>query len=246
MTQSPGSPGPYGPPGPQGPYAQQPAPPSYPSAPSAQPPVPKRRNPGLIVLVVVLGLALVGGAVWVLGRVVNPTITAPTISLGAQTSATSTPTPTPTPSPMPSYGVKFTLEGDVLRGPTFTARMPAGWTLADTNGDKNEGSIVKDRAFINYFGLTTDTAEARCTKIIESYHTRYGGTVETLTGHWGRRETVTKHLIAPGTENREVSMLATCVDRPGGQAALMLSGTDTDHIQVATDLVSLLNSWEWV
>jgi hypothetical protein len=194
----------------------------------------------LIALAIVLGLALVLAAAYVISRVTAPVVPQPTPTQEPATSLT----PTPTPS---KAQVGFTLDGTVLSGPTFTARIPDGWTLAQSNGDgSNDGEIVKGRAMIIYSAPVAGTAEGRCTEAIETYHSKYGGTVTNLTGNWGRRPTVTKHLVAPGTDGREVSMLASCVDRPGNLAAVMLSATDTDHTQVATDLVSLLNSWEWV
>jgi hypothetical protein len=178
--------------------------------------------------------------VYVIGRVTTPTIPQPTPTPVEPTSLT----PTPTPS---KVQVGFTLEGTVLSGPTFTARMPDGWILAQSNGDgSNDGEIIKDRALIIYYAPEAGTAAGRCAEVIESYHSKYGGTVTDITGNWGRRPTITKHLIAPGTDGREVSMIATCVDRPGNLAAVLLSAADTNHVQVATDLVALLNSWEWV
>jgi hypothetical protein len=185
-------------------------------------------------------LALVLAASYVIGRVAAPTISQPT--LAPVESASPTPTPTPTPS---TVRAGFTLEGTVLSGPTFTARIPDGWTLSDTNGGTNDGEIVKDRAVITYSAPAAGTAEGRCTAVIESFHTKYGGTVSTITGNWGRRPTATKHLVAPGAGGREVSLIATCVDRPGNLAAVLVSATDTDHTRVATELVSLLDSWSW-
>jgi hypothetical protein len=89
------------------------------------------------------------------------------------------------------------------------------------------------------------TPEARCSEVIESYRSRFGGTVESLVGNWGRHPTVTKHLVSTATDGTGVSMLATCVDRPGDKVAVMLSVTNTDYVQIATDVVSLLNSWSW-
>lgn len=267
MTQPPGSPGPagpygpYGTPGPNGPHAPQGAPPPYPQAPSAYPPAPTpyasnrypsapgpmpqtpipptRRSPILLALAIVLGLALVLTAAYVIGRVTAPMVPQPTPT--AQTATSLTPTPTPS-----KVRVGFTLEGSVLSGPTFTATNPSGWVLAQGNGGDNDGAIVKGRASITYSAPQTGTAQGRCTEVIDAFQKQYGGNVFDITGNWGRRATVTKHLVAQTKDGREVSMVVTCVDRPGDTAAMMVSATDTDHTQVATDLVSLLNSWAWL
>jgi hypothetical protein len=189
----------------------------------------------------VLGLALILAASYVIGRVTAPTPSAPPPTAQA---STTTPTPTPTPSAKTRAG--FTLEGSVLSGPTFSARNPDGWVLAQANGVDNDGEIVKGRAMIIYSAPKAGTPQALCVDVIESFHTKYGGTVTDLTGNWGRRETVSKHLVAPGTDGREVSMLLWCVERPNGQAASLMSATDTDHTNVAKDAVSLLNSWTWI
>ncbi|HSN44268.1 MAG TPA: hypothetical protein VLR88_09445, partial [Propionibacteriaceae bacterium] len=189
---------------------------------------------------IALGLALVLAASYVIGRVTAPAVPQPTPTTEPATSFT--PTPTPTPS---KVRVGFTLAGTVLSGPTFTARNPDGWVLAESNGVGNDGEIIKDRSLIIYWAPEPGTAEGRCTEVIESYRSKYGGTVETITGNWGRRPTVTKHLIAAGTDGRQVSMITWCVDRPGNLAAVLMSATDTDHTRVATEAVSLLDSWSW-
>ncbi|MGV8850057.1 MAG: hypothetical protein ACOH16_10980 [Propionibacteriaceae bacterium] len=183
-----------------------------------------------------LGLALILTAAYVIGRVTAPAVPQPTPTPEPATSLT------PTPS---KARVGFTLDGTILSGATFTARIPDGWVLAESNGVGNDGEIIKDRSLILYWAPEPGTAEGRCTEVIESYHSKVGGTVETITGNWGRRPTVTKHLIAAGTDGRQVSMLTWCVDRPGNLAAVLMSATDTDHTRVATDAVSLLDSWSW-
>ena len=261
MTQPPGSPGPAGPygpagpPGPNGPYAPQASPPQFFQSPPAYPPAPnpyapapgpstrtptppKHRGPVLIALAIVLGLALILAAAYVIGRVTAPAVPQPTPTPEPATSLT----PTPTPS---KARAGFTLDGTILSGATFTARIPGGWVLAESNGVGNDGEIIKDRSLILYWAPEPGTAEGRCTEVIESYHSKVGGTVETITGNWGRRPTVTKHLIAAGTDGRQVSMLTWCVDRPGNLAAVLMSATDTDHTRVAADAVSLLDSWSW-
>lgn len=258
MTQPPGPHGPYGPqsaptphphvpsgyPQAPGPYRQAPSPYAHAPVPYAQAPqlpTPTRRaRPALVAVAVVLGLALILGASYVIGRVTAPA-PQPTASAAVSTS------PTPTSSPTPTKNrAGFTLDGTVLSGSTFTARIPDGWTLADSNGVSNDGEIVKDRGVITYSAPRTGTALARCTDVIESFHQKFGGNVLELNGNWGRRATVTRHLVAPGTNGREVSLLVWCVDRPDGTSPLLMSATDTDHVQVAKDAVSLLDSWAWI
>lgn len=223
------------------PYAMAPAqlPPSQPATPT-----PPKRRTALVALAIVLGLAVLLAASYVIGRVTAPTIAAP--SPTAPPSSSLTPLATQSGS---GNGKGFVIAGSTLSAKTFTATLPEGYVLGDSNGVDNDGKIVKDRNAIVYYGPRAGTAEANCTSSIEYYRSQYPGTVTTLpTLQWGHRDATVVQLAAksPNT-GRTLYLVLTCVDRGTNQSAALESETDSDNPdEVRAAVSTLVSSWTWL
>jgi hypothetical protein len=277
MSEPTDHPGPYRPPGPYvqpgsgyppggppqapqppAPYAAQPP---WSSGPSMAPggpvtsfsaaPVaaPALSNKPLLIVAVVLGLAVILAGTYALGRFTAPTTPAAVSTPTTATSAPATGTTAATKTGSPSR-VGFTLTGSTLSGPSFTAKMPSGWTLAPENGQYTTDGVIENGSnnSIAYYASDPTSAATRCYNGFDSYRVKLGGTVVDLPGvPWASGTAVVKELETKYSSGQKIGLNIYCVDRPGNTSAAILSIADLDHQATNKAAVeALLASWVWL
>lgn len=270
MSAPTGNPGPFGPPGPYGQPGQpqqippQAPPPPFPYAPAAPapwsaagqpppgapvpafspPPATPRSNRPLIVVAVALGLAVVLAGSYLVGQ-----LTAPTAARSASPVPKTASAAPPTASASTSSQVGFALNGSTLFGPTFTARMPSGWTLGSDNGlSNNDGEIEQgNNNSLAYFASNPTSATTRCNNAAGNYRAKLGGAVVDLPSvPWANATAIVKELETKYSTGQAIGMDIYCVDRPGNTSAAILSVADPQHQEANKAAAeALLTSWVW-
>lgn len=258
----------HGAPIPQGPapYGQGPIPPQGPAwSPPAPPRIPPSRpaptwHRWLAVAAVVVGLGLVFGGTFALGRLTAPVATGTGTTTDARPGPTATTTPAPTTAsttPVPSRGTPtkgFTWNGRSLAGANFTAALPAGWAVDPSNGGDNDGAAAGPPGRIYYYAGGTSPAATLCTTILSTLRAAPTDVANDVTGvRWGALATVAKDLT---TKNKDASGQVTaepvaftvyCVDLPTGASALLVAvSTPADHENNKAAVAGFLSSWVWV
>ena len=252
-------PGPYG----QGPILQQgpgqawssPAPPPVP------PQRPTRSTPRwLPVAAVVVGLGLVFGGTFALGRLTAPAaVSDVSTARSSAPSPVSTTTPAPTSAsttPVPSRGTPtkgFTWDGRSLAGANFTATLPTGWLVDSSNGGDNDGAADGPPGRIYYYAGGTSPAATLCANILTTLRAAPTDPVTDVTDvRWGTLATVAKDLTTTNkdasgkTTGEPVAFTVYCVDLPTGASALLIAvSTPADHENNKAAVAGFLSSWVW-
>ena len=219
-------------------------PPGAPLPAFSPPPVAPRSSRPLIVVAVALGLAVVLAGSYLVGRLTAP-MAAPSASPVPATAAAA---PTAA-SASASNRVGFTLTGSTLSGPTFTARMPSGWTVGSDNGlSNNDGEIEQGtNNSLAYFASNPTSATTRCNNAMGNYSAKLGGAVVDLPSvPWADATAIVKELETKYSTGQAIGLDIYCVDRPGNTSAAILSVADPQH--QATNKAAaeaLLASWVW-
>jgi len=260
MSQPPAY-GPYAP----GPYGQAPTPPQSggPAWTPPAPPAPRMQSsptPWLAIVAVGLGLALVFAATFLAGRFTAPQSSAhssTTTSSPPSAVVTTTPSPTAaTTAPVPSRGTPtkgFTFDGRSLVGPNFTATLPSGWMVSETNGNDNDGEAVGPPGRMYYFAGGTLRAATICANIITTLLAVPNDPVTDVTDvRWGALNTVAKDVVTKvkddaGTVTTEpIAYDVYCVDLPTGASSLLLSASTTaQHAATKAAAEQFLAAWTW-
>ena len=252
-------PGPYVP----GPYGQAPAPQQggvqawSPPAPSAQGTQPSP-SPWLAIVAVGLGLTLIFAASFLAGRLTAPTATT-VASTNSAPSAVATTTSAPasgTGTPVPNTGTPtkgFTYNGSTLTGPNFTATLPSGWMVSETNGKNNDGEAVGPPGRIYYYAGGTLPAATICSNIVTTLRAAPSDPVTDVTGvRWGALNAVAKDIVTKNKDdagtvtNEPIVYDVYCVDLPTGASSLLLSAsTPAEHAATKAAAEQFLAAWTW-
>ena len=246
MSQPPGL-GPFVPPGTQGMASAWTSPPP---APTALRPQPRSPRGWFAAVAIVVGLALVFGATFFLGRLTSPGAATPGAT-GSAPSPLVTTSPTSAASTAPTSGTPtkgFTFRGSSLIGFNYTATLPSGWSITAKNGDQNDGAAEGPAGGISYWAGGTTRAATLCPSIVTTLQAAPTDVATDVTGVlWGSLNTVAKDVVTKNAETgAPIAYTLYCVDLPTGATSVLLAySSPADQSTQKKVVAQFLATWAW-
>jgi hypothetical protein len=201
-------------------------------------------------IAVVVGLAVIFGGTFYLGRATAPGALTPVTTAGP--TVTAVPTGSGSPSLLPNSGTPtkgFTFNGLSLSGRNFTATLPSGWVVSAGNGDSNDGAAEGATGRMVYWAGSPVPAATLCPNAIASVVAAPSDVTTPVTGvQWGGLATVATSVVTKDTDTGDpVAYIAYCVHLPSGATSLLMAwSVPADFSTHRAVVEQFLSRWVWL